>query len=427
MPTLDEALRRALAEDADRAPAPPSQFVPSAQPRAGERRFPRILVAAAAVTLLVGGVVAVAAVARRGTHGPAVDPAPTGPPTSAPAVPLQPVVVSAQPGSRAMYNEVLDANLDDETPRVDREAFFAAEVDFVVPPDLVLPSAIPTYATSARPLPSDATLDAIARSLGVSVPVSQRTTSDPALIEWEAFDSASGKWFTASGTGAFSFEGPVPIVEGFGTTTGDTGEWCELTAEPVPTMSRDDCPGDIAVVVDTVALPSESDAEQLAAQVVAASAPEVGELTFRTTTDPHPPFPKVTVIAEPVDRSQPYEARFEFGADGALFRAQGDIGLPGSAEPAKLIDLPEAVERLEDPYWRWLSPADYDFDLPVPTDPMPPREVIIADVTPDLWYGTTSDGGSGYYLPAYGFLDEEGNRYVVPAITDGLLVIARDS
>jgi hypothetical protein len=360
---------------------------------------------------------------------------------------VEPVELTAQPGSRSANNffAVGEYALEGYTA-IDEAAFFASPDVFVLAEGLELPTGLIGFRMSQVELPDDATIDAIARAIGIDLPVVRyddlpdQPDFDPPedFAYWSVFDTSTGRGLQVIRTGVggvlpveFEFRGPAVIVDGFYGQVGDYGPLCEFTDVPDPASTRS-CEGDYAVEVDTVTLPSVEAAEAVAARIVKAAAAGVDELAFTTTVTEERPYPSVVVAVTPASPTVPLNWYFSFGADGELAFAQGNVGTLDQIHNIPLIDLDAAVDRLNDPTYRWRAPAGLDSaDAPRPTEPSG-RTIEIVAIEPDLWVGTSpasylsANYGLTYYLPAYAFVDVDGLRHIVPAVSDNLLVESDD-
>jgi hypothetical protein len=365
--------------------------------------------------------------------------------TTVPVVEPEPVVLSAQHGSRGYNNEfaVVDRRMDVDYSLIDEEDFLATTYNVSVSDDLALPTEMVGYRNSQANLPSDETINALARAIGIQVHVQRHSDlpGDPDFeppadfAYWEAFDSSTGQSLTVTRGGVydyglpvlFDFRGADLIVDAEYGEVGDTGEFCKLTEVPVPGMSRSDCPGDIADIVEEVTLPTVDEAEAIAAEIIAAADPTVGALRFDTTVTEAHPQPNVAVRVRPASPTSPQRWYFEFGADGNLHLAGGNVGTLDVVDQYPLIGLDKAIERLNDKNMRWLAPAGIEQQ----SEPHPPEpashNINIVDIEADLWVGTspehfpTEEYGHSYWLPAYAFVDSDGTRHIVPAVTDQYL------
>lgn len=361
---------------------------------------------------------------------------------------LEPIELSAQAGSRSANNSLALG----EYPMagytaVDEAAFFANPDVFVLADGVELPTGLIGFRMSQAALPDDATVDAIARAMGLDLPVVRyddlptQPDFDPpdGFAYWNVFDTSTGRGLQVLRTGVggalpveFEFRGPATIVDGFYGEIGDAGPLCEFTDVPDPSLTRS-CEGDYAVEVDVVTLPSVEEAEAVAARIVNAAAAGVGDLVFTTTVTEERPYPSVVVAVKPASPIVPLQWYFSFGADGELALARGNVGTFDEIHDISVIELDAAVARLNDPEYRWLAPAGLDSaDAPRPTEPSG-RTIEIVAVEPALWAGMSpvpyqsANYGLSYYVPAYAFVDADGNPYVVPAVTDNLLVEPDDA
>ena len=253
------------------------------------------------------------------------------------------------------------------------------------------------------------------------------------------FDTSTGRGLDAIRTGVggvlpvqFEFRGPAVIVDGFYGEIGDTGPLCQFTDVPEPAGLRSDCDSDYAIEVDAVTLPSVEAAEAVAALVVDATASGVDEFTFTTTVTEDRPYPQVAVSVQPASPTVPLNWYFSFGADGQLAFAQGSVGTLDEIIDISLIDFDSAIARLNDPALRWLAPAGLDSaDAPRPDEPSG-RTIEIVAIEADLWAASspepylTANYGLSYHLPAYAFIDTDGVRHLVPAVTDDFLLEPAD-
>ena len=361
---------------------------------------------------------------------------------------LEPVELTAQLGSRSSNNFFAagDYALDGYTA-VDEAAFFASPDVFILADGLELPTDLVGFRMSQAELPEDSTIEAIAQATGIDLPVARyddlpdQPDFDPpeGFAYWSVFDTSTGRGLDASRTGVggvlpvqFNFSGPAVVVDGFYGEVGDTGPLCEFTDVPDPAGLRSDCDGDYAIEVETVTLPSVEAAEVFAASVVEATASGVDEFTFTTTVTEERPYPQVVVSVQPASPTVPLNWYFSFGADGRLAFAQGDVGTLDELNDVALIDLDSAIARLNDPAFRWLAPAGLDSaDAPRPDEPSS-RTIEIVAIEADLWIASSpvpylsANYGLSYHLPAYAFIDTDGARHVVPAVTDDFLLEPAD-
>lgn len=138
---------------------------------------------------------------------------------------------------------------------------------------------------------------------------------------------------------------------------------------------------------------------------------------------------------------------FSFGGDAELLYAWGSLATPQPVGPYPLIDLDQAIARLESSEYGWgfggglVEPAVAvaeepavdiatdppvavgEGDVPVVSTPIVPEivEVELVDVEADLWWAWDEDGSS-WLLPAYRFVATDGGWFVVPAVTDEFLI-----
>lgn len=147
-------------------------------------------------------------------------------------------------------------------------------------------------------------------------------------------------------------------------------------------------------------------------------------------------FASVSAMQRLNESVSPIGWYFGFGAEGRLDHAGGVLAQPVEVGPYPLIDLETAVARLQDGYYGGIMPLVEDTigigapelsceeaadceSLPVEPEHV---QVTITSVRQELWWTWDSDG-SAWLLPAFTFLDADGGRYTVPAVTDEYLIV----
>lgn len=237
----------------------------------------------------------------------------------------------------------------------------------------------------------------------------------------------------------------------------DPNRWdCEIglvdPGEPVsdePDAAEGDAAeGDVLVGEDAVApeqcpepepptgILSAQEAEAEARRVLAELGLDPAAHEFETWADDW----SASVTAWPVSDGVrwPLAFGFGFGAEGSLDWANGYLADPIATGPYPLIDLDEALARLDRPMWSGMAvpePAlEVVVDEPVSDEPVSDdrvtdgaaemvREIArLVDVRTELWWAGTPDG-SVWLLPAYTFIDTEDRWHTVPAVTDEFLVV----
>ena len=118
---------------------------------------------------------------------------------------------------------------------------------------------------------------------------------------------------------------------------------------------------------------------------------------------------------------------------GRVDYASGWLAEATPTGPYPLIDLDEAIERLEAQWGSWSVAVPYVGDLDPDTPTASPEaresepievtefEVELVSVSADLWSSWAADG-SMWMLPAYRFEGADGGVYTIAAITDEYLV-----
>ncbi|MBK5268211.1 MAG: hypothetical protein JJE47_12330 [Acidimicrobiia bacterium] len=147
-------------------------------------------------------------------------------------------------------------------------------------------------------------------------------------------------------------------------------------------------------------------------------------------------FASVSALQRLDATTSPVGWYFGFGTNGRLENAGGVLAQPVKVGPYPLIDLATALVRLKDGSYGGIRPmSEQSVSMGAPDvlceDPatcdQPSEEpehiqITLTDVRQELWLAWGSDG-SVWLLPAFTFLDADGGRYTVPAVTDEYLIM----
>jgi hypothetical protein len=226
-------------------------------------------------------------------------------------------------------------------------------------------------------------------------------------------------------------------------------------------------------------VPTADEAEARASEVLTALGQDPASFTFETYADE---WGASTTAWETLGGVRTTVGwGFAFGGDGVLQGANGTLAEPVPAGPYPLIDLDEAIARLEEQQAVWsgmvaggmvrdealltddaasasdaaeTAAADTPVSAPAtsssgsgssgsgssgvatgdtgatrpvdePIDPgvaAEPELAILVDVRADFWWAWDADG-SVWLLPAYTFTDTEDRTHTVPAVTDEFLIV----
>lgn len=127
-----------------------------------------------------------------------------------------------------------------------------------------------------------------------------------------------------------------------------------------------------------------------------------------------------------------------FGQDAALVSASGELGTLEEVGRYPTIDVPSAVERLQDPA-RWggvarplpataeaeQAAADLPLDAPEPAEPGEVEVVTVTLVAVEPALSQIVDvDGTRWLIPSYRFTDQQGGAWQVLAVADGYLEVA---
>ena len=334
--------------------------------------------------------------------------------------------------------------------------------DFVVGDLPALPGNTTGYVFDANGVPTADEAAAIAAALGLEGQPEQvddgyslfwRVGPDdgtaPSMMLW---DDAMGSWSYDWGWAARDAElvacetAAMPAVDPETVDTIELGEGETTEGSAAPeTIPVEPCPEP----EPPTGLPSAADAEQRAADMLAAMGVDTANLTFDTYTDD---WTTSVTASEELDGVSARSWGFSFGENAALQYAWGSSAAPAPVGPYPLIDLDTAIARLEDQtFGGWggmarAEPALLDdavssdatvsndaavsepmpVDVPEgPVDTIQPEEITVTlvDVQPDLWWAWDTDG-SAWLVPAYRFIGDDGGWYTVPAVTDEYLIVA---
>ena len=208
-------------------------------------------------------------------------------------------------------------------------------------------------------------------------------------------------------------------------------------------------------------VPTAAEAEERARQLLVALGADLDAVQFDVHADEWFANVQATQLLDGV--RSPISWSFGFGPEGALQHANGMLASPEPVGPYPLLDLNAAFTRLQEQQagGGWFArdmlaieavpaplattvtvspritaalPAPAP-DTPVsavvepvepamtyPPETMPPVVVTLVAVEADLWWVTDVDG-SGWLLPAYRFIGDDGGWYTVPAVTDEYLIV----
>jgi hypothetical protein len=325
--------------------------------------------------------------------------------------------------------------------------------DFVVGDEMpVLPVDSTGYVYRAGSSVLEATALALAAALGVDTQPQERPSEY--MVDW-AFGPDDGSapslsidayaqhywWYSAGWTDrelAEPMEEPTctESVDDEGNVTVDCPEW-----EPEP----------------PVGVPTGTEAEARAREIIAAVGFDPDELTFELYADEW--YASVYASEPLIDGLEGFSGAnwsFGFGAEGVLEYAGGQFTTPEAVGPYPLVGIDAAVARLTEMYLNgsaWPMAVDapavdmaveetmvVDEEVaiaepepaPVTVPPAPepgiieefePTEITVTlvDVQADLWWTEDVDGNV-WLLPAYRFIGDDGNWYTVPAVTDEYMV-----
>jgi hypothetical protein len=259
--------------------------------------------------------------------------------------------------------------------------------------------------------------------------------SSPAM--WVAADGQLSWWFnapyaavTATRVECATATEVAPAGEGGGTSTSSIDPAGET--DTPGTLPSDDCVFEEPQPPKGV-LTSEQ-ARSRATDLLGRVGADPADFELEVYSDEW--FASVSAMQRLNESVSPVGWYFGFGAEGRLDYAGGVLAQPLEVGPYPLIDLETALARLQDGYYGGIMPlAEDTVSLGAPElgceeaadcEPLPAEpehiQVTLTSVRRDLWWTWDSDGAA-WLLPAFTFLDADGGRYTVPAVTDEYLIM----
>jgi hypothetical protein len=330
--------------------------------------------------------------------------------------------------------------------------------DFVVGDELpALPAESTGFVYRAGSSVPEATALALAAALGVD-PQPQERPSEY-MVDW-AFGPDDGS------APSLSIDAYAQHYWWYSSGWNDR-ELADAMAEPACTESVDD-EGNVTLDCPDwepeppVGVPTGTEAEARAREIIAAAGFDPDSLTFEVFADEwYASVYATEALIEGLEGLSGANWNFGFGAEGVLEYAGGQFATPEAVGPYPLVGIDAAVARLTEMYldgsaWPMAvdAPAvdmavedtmvedtmavDEEITIaepePAPPTTVPPVEseiieefvpteitVALVDVQADLWWTEDVDGNV-WLLPAYRFIGDDGNWYTVPAVTDEYMV-----
>lgn len=310
--------------------------------------------------------------------------------------------------------------------------------------------ALPTEANGWQ-YPATATPDLdrlaeIAAALGVEgEPVQQPADWGGGWVIGPDDGSAPALWLAADGQLSWWYNAP------YMDTAGSTADCAVRPVEELPRAedgegsgaSEGSSGGDDTTVIEDecvfeepeppTGIPTADEARARATELMAQMGVDPARFEFEVYADEW--YASVSAMQRFGDTASPVGWYFGFGAEGRLDYAGGVLADPQEIGPYPLVDLDTALNRLRDGYFGGVVAYADDAALRAPDVlceegadcAQPPTEpetvtVTLTDVRLDLWWAWDADG-TVWLLPAFTFLDGDGGRYTVPAVTDEYLIV----
>ena len=312
--------------------------------------------------------------------------------------------------------------------------------DYTVGPSM---PALPTE-SSGWQYPTNVTPDLnrvarIAAALGISGdPVPRSADLGGGWIVGPEDGLAPALWVSADGQLSWWFNSAYPIIgtvrSGCATPVevepapdGGTTDPSTTGSEPAPT-SPEDC-----VFEPPSGILTTDQARAAVSELLVQMGEDPADFEIEVYADEW--YASVSALPRLGSVTSPVSWYFGFGGEGRLEYAGGVLARPLEVGPYPLVDLDTAVARLSDGYFGGIRTMEADalaagspdvmcpegMECPVPLEPEH-IQITLTGVVADLWWAWEADG-TVWLLPAYTFLDADGGRYTVPAVTDEYLVM----